>query len=59
MKKKIEGKLNLNRETLRSLDQRDMAAIAGGVTDGIACTNTSNSNATCDTCFGPSCKRAC
>ena len=39
MKKKIEGKLALNRETLRSLGLREMADVAGGLT--VACTNPS------------------
>jgi hypothetical protein len=55
MKKKIEGKLTLNRETLRALNPSDLSGAAGGVTQGIACTGGSNSVATCDSCFGPDC----
>lgn len=57
--KKLNSKLTLNRETLRTLNPSDLSGAAGGVTDGTACTSGSNTNATCDTCFGPSCKRAC
>lgn len=55
MKKKIEGKLTLNRETLRALNPSDLSGAAGGVTDGLACTGGSGS-ATCATCVGWSCK---
>ena len=55
MKKKIEGKLSLNRETLRALNPSDLSGAAGGVTQGIVCTNTTNSVATCESCFGPDC----
>jgi natural product precursor len=54
-KKKMDAKLTLNRETLRALNPTDMAAVAGGATYAIACTGGSNSNATCDSCFGPDC----
>lgn len=58
MKKKIDRKMNLNRETLRALNPSDMSNVAGGEpTEGTACTSGSNTNATCDTCFGWSCKR--
>ena len=55
MKKKIEGKLTLNRETLRALNPSDLSGAAGGATYGINCTSQSNTNATCDSCFGPEC----
>ncbi len=54
MKKKIEGKLALNRETLRSLGLREMADAAGGLT--VACTHTIYPNATC---IGRSCQIVC
>lgn len=57
MKKMINRKMTLNRETLRALNPSDLSGAAGGVTDGTACTSGSNSNATCETCFGWSCKR--
>ena len=55
MKKKIEGKLTLNRETLRALNPKDLAGAAGGATQGTMCTSGTNSVATCDSCFGPDC----
>lgn len=59
MKKMTDRKLALNRETLRALTPSEMGDVAGGVTQGTSCTSGSNSVATCDTCFGPSCKQAC
>ncbi|HEV2852253.1 MAG TPA: class I lanthipeptide [Thermoanaerobaculia bacterium] len=60
MKKKLDGKLTLNRETLRTLTVREMTGVGGGATtDGTCTTSESNTVYTCDTCFGPSCKRAC
>jgi hypothetical protein len=56
MKKKIEGKLALNRETLRSLGLREMADVAGGVT--VACA-PSYPDPTCATCAGRSCLISC
>ena len=55
MKQKIEGKLTLNRETLRALNPSELSGAAGGATYAIACTSGSNSNATCDSCVGPDC----
>lgn len=57
--KKLNGKLNLNRETLRALTPSEITGVAGGVTQGTSCTSGSNTNATCDTCFGPSCRQGC
>jgi hypothetical protein len=58
MKKKIEGKLTLNRETLRALDPKALSGAVGGVTEwteGTVCTGGTNSRATCDSCYGPDC----
>ncbi|HEX4965646.1 MAG TPA: class I lanthipeptide [Thermoanaerobaculia bacterium] len=53
MKKKLNDKLALNRETLHTLTRRDMRdAMGGGTTSD---TNTSNVTDTCATCLGPSC----
>lgn len=52
MRKKMNDKLALNRETLRTLDHLNMAGIAGGQT-GTICSNVTD---TCETCVGPSCK---
>lgn len=53
MRKKINDKLALNRETLRTLTHFDLFAAQGG--GGTSTTGESNSNATCATCVGPSC----
>ncbi len=53
MRKKMNDKLTLNRETLRTLTRLDLSAALGGGTTST--TNESNTNATCETCFGPSC----
>lgn len=55
MKKKIEGKLTLNRETLRALNRSELSGAVGGATYAINCTGGSNSNATCESCVGPDC----
>ena len=52
MRKKMNDKLALHRETLQTLTRLDMSAVAGGQT-GTIC---SNPTATCDTCVGPSCR---
>jgi hypothetical protein len=52
MRKKMNDKLALNRETVRTLTQLDMTGIAGGQT-GTGCSNITD---TCETCFGPSCR---
>lgn len=59
MKKMSHRKLTLSRETLRALTPSEITGIAGGVTDGTACTETSNPTITCETCFGATCKRTC
>jgi hypothetical protein len=53
MRKKINDKLALSRETLGTLTHLDLFAAQGGGTTST--TGESNSNATCGTCFGPSC----
>jgi len=52
MRKQMNDKLSLNRETLRTLTGLDMSGIVGGQT-GTLCSNVTD---TCDTCFGPSCR---
>ena len=60
MKKKFNDKLVLNRETLRNLNGLEMSNAKGGdFTDGTCGTGASNPTDTCDTCFGPSCRRGC
>jgi ribonucleotide monophosphatase NagD (HAD superfamily) len=51
VRKKMNDKLALNRETVRTLTRLDMSGVAGGQT-GFICSNPSDS---CDTCYGPSC----
>jgi hypothetical protein len=48
MKKKMNGKLNLSRETLRTLAEREMDAAHGGGTT--TRTETSNYTDSCDSC---------
>ncbi len=55
--KKMTNKLTLNRETLRALTPSEVTGVAGGVTNGTACTSGSNTNATCESCVGWSCKQ--
>jgi hypothetical protein len=50
MRKKMNDKLALNRETLHTLTRLDMSAVAGGQTGSI-CSNPTLT----DTCVGPSC----
>ncbi len=58
MKKKLNGKLSLSRETLRTLDNRNMAGVQGGAT--VWCTTGGSTvTDTCETCVGPSCRMAC
>jgi hypothetical protein len=54
MKKKMNDKLALNRETLRTLAGFDMAGVAGGGS-ALCTTGGSTVTDTCDTCVGPSC----
>lgn len=53
MKKKINDKLALNRETLRTLSNLDLFGAQGGGTT--ATTGESNSVYSCGSCVGPSC----
>jgi hypothetical protein len=53
MRKKIDDKLALSRETLGTLTHLDLFAAQGG--GGTSTTGQSNSIATCATCFGVSC----
>lgn len=61
MRKKLNGKLTLNRETLRTLNGSELIRVEGGIAteDGTCTTGGTNSVNTCDTCFGPSCRRNC
>jgi hypothetical protein len=54
MKRKMNDKLALNRETLRTLSGLDLFVAQGGGTTST--TGESNTVYTCDTCFGPSCR---
>lgn len=49
MKKKLNGKLALNRETLRTLEDRQVTMAAGGVT-AFCTTGASNVTDTCESC---------
>ena len=51
MRKKMNDKLALNRETLRRLNGLEMSGVAGGQT-GTICSNDTD---TCVSCYGPSC----
>ncbi|HEV7508963.1 MAG TPA: hypothetical protein VGS07_29070 [Thermoanaerobaculia bacterium] len=53
MKKKMNDKLALHKETLRTLTGLDLAGALGAATTRT--TGASNITDTCDTCFGPSC----
>ena len=48
MQKKLNGKLVLSRETLRSLSQNELYDVKGAQT-GTICSNPTD---TCETCFG-------
>jgi len=48
MQKKLNGKLVLNKETLRTLTQSEMFDVKGAQT-GTICSNPTD---TCETCFG-------
>lgn len=48
MQKKLNGKLVLSRETLRSLSQNKLYDVKGAQT-GTLCSNPTD---TCETCFG-------
>jgi hypothetical protein len=51
MRKMMNDKLALNRETLHRLNGLEMSGVAGGQT-GFICSNPSDS---CVSCYGPSC----
>ncbi len=55
MKKLLNDKLALNRETLRTLTGLDMFDAKGGGS-ALCTTGGSNPTVTCDTCYGPSCR---
>lgn len=59
MKKKLNGRLSLSKETLRTLVDRETAAIQGGIHTDLCTTGQSNITDTCDTCLGPSCRNSC
>ncbi|HEX3553824.1 MAG TPA: class I lanthipeptide [Thermoanaerobaculia bacterium] len=56
MKKKLNDKLALRKETVRMLTGLDLAGAYGGGTTSN--TNTSNVTDTCATCIGISCQHA-
>ncbi len=53
MRKKMNDKLALNRETLHTLTRLDLSGVLGGGTT--VTTGESNSVYSCGTCAGPSC----
>lgn len=55
MKKKLNEKLVLTKETLRTLSGNDMADVLGGGS-AFCTTGTSNVTDTCETCVGPTCR---
>lgn len=50
MKKKLNGKLVLNKETLRILSRREMDGVQGGAPTVWCTTVTSNPTDTCESC---------
>jgi hypothetical protein len=50
MKKQINKKLTLSKETLRELAHRETAEVAGGLTSG--CSDGTSSNCSYGTCSG-------
>lgn len=58
MKKRLNGKLSLSKETLRTLAVRNLDGVQGGNT-AFCTTGGSNITDTCETCVGPSCRMAC
>jgi len=56
MKKKLNERLSLSKETLRNLSEREMEGVVGGLTrlctatDGAGCTDTCPSCNSCPTC---------
>ena len=58
MKKMLTGKLNLSRETLRTLDERQMDAVVGGLS--ARCTSGgSTPTCSCDSCATTTANSAC
>lgn len=58
--KKLGKKLTLSRETLRDLSDRQVRVVAGGVTSGLVCTNTSNTGGTgASDCLHATCGAIC
>jgi hypothetical protein len=51
MKRALNGKLNLNKETLRMLDERSLAGVQGGWSVGCSGAECSTPTFSCDTCF--------
>ncbi|HYO16527.1 MAG TPA: class I lanthipeptide [Thermoanaerobaculia bacterium] len=56
MKKKLNEKLVLTKETLRTLSGNDMADVLGGAASRFCTTGTSGVTDTCETCVGPECR---
>jgi hypothetical protein len=54
VKKRMNDKLALNRETIGRLSGLELSGVLGGGTTTTS--ETSNPTLTCDTCIGPSCK---
>lgn len=50
MKKRLEKKLSLNKETLRNLSEREMQDVVGGATRLCSGTSSSCTYDTCVTC---------
>jgi hypothetical protein len=51
VKRKIEKKLSLSKETLRSLDETSLTGVAGGVTGTNPCSVCSACTSCFDTCL--------
>jgi hypothetical protein len=49
MKKKLKGKLSLSRETIRTLDDRQMDGVVGGLSR-FCSTEESTPTVSCDSC---------
>ena len=54
MKKRLEKKLSLSKETLRNLSERELTGIVGGLTR-FCSTISECSNDSCVTCAGSAC----
>jgi len=53
MKKRIEKKLSLSKETLRNLSERELNGVVGGLSR--FCSQSDCSNVSCITCAGGAC----